>query len=478
MKSIRYAAIFLILMAFLSAACAEQAAILPDPPPPAPADTGSKSVRDSAEGDPVLYCDKTEVYAGETFTLSWNEHDAELVYMYRYFNDGEHEGMGFLDTVKTDYSQRFNAVGKYTYYLAVLESDGQWKYSNFVDVYVTADESEVCAQLAKRGMNNKWNLLFMVYKNVSLSGFSQSFGEAKLDAIRRQKNMIKWMLEKLSDGRMMVGTVDLVEVDEPITSVTNVGYSLPALSYGPGKDVDFNYIFDHKDITLVAVFAPLMGYQGQGDWLGLGGTNITVNGKKIYTVILNDAYPDDAESWTYEGITYPTISSALVHEILHCVETNARANGWSSFEGLHDNEQNGYDDVDGNYRWYKDLMRNTLDNGKYGFARQSFYVTHSSIAEGMAEGFHTDYDGITRYYVSGIPHMIDMSMIDIVIPKNTTQIDAEAFAGISGITVFIPETVQSIGSNAFESGSIIYGRKGSYAESWANLCGFMFVAVD
>ena len=190
-------------------------------------------------------------------------------------------------------------------------------------------------------MNNTWNLLFLVYRNVSIGSYQKSFSDAQISAIRRYVSNIKYTIEGLSEGRMKVGTVDLLIIDEPVTSASGTGWSPPPLVYGQGKDIDFYYILDHKDITLAAVFVPILGLNGGGDWLGLGGTFTQVGGKRLYTIIINEIYTDSS-TWTIDGKSYYTSAAAIVHEMLHAVETNSKDNGWTKFEALHDYEQNGY----------------------------------------------------------------------------------------------------------------------------------------
>ena len=359
----------------------------------------------NSKSAPVLKCDKTVVNIEETFYLSWRE-SVDYCTLWLSVNDGEFESLGYVDSANTGYKQCFSDPGKYTYCLMTLVEGEEWKQSNFVDVQVRADEDTMCRILSSQGKNNSWNLLFMIYRNVQIGGVRKSFTDVQISAVKTQIRNMKTLLENLTDGRMRIGSVDTIVIDEPVTSVSPSGYSLPSLSYGPGKDVDFNYIFDHKDITLVAVYAPLLYLNGDvGDWLGLGGTYLTVNNKRIYNVIINEISTDN-NTWTIDQIQYPTANSATVHEMLHAVETNSKTNGWSDFQPLHDYEQVGYVNTNenGNYPWYHDLTRNTIKTGKEGFLKYSFYVSHKSIPVDMVNGDHVDYDGVTRYYADGIPY--------------------------------------------------------------------------
>lgn len=65
--------------------------------------------------------------------------------------------------------------------------------------------------------------------------------------------------------------------------------------------------------------------------------------------------------------------------------------------------------------------------------------------------------------------------------ENVTAIGGKAFAGCANLeAVYIPESCKSIKSNAYADakGLTLYGRAGSYAQTYAEKRGFTFVAVD
>ena len=163
---------------------------------------------------PVLKCDKTVVNIGETFYLSWSE-SADYCTLWLRANDGEFTCLGFVDTVNTGYKQSFSDPGRYTYCLMTLVEGEEWKQSDFVDVQVRADEETMCKILSSQGKNNRWNLLFMVYRNVQIGGVRKSFTDAQISAVKNQICNMKTLIENLTDGRMRIGTVDTIAIDEP-----------------------------------------------------------------------------------------------------------------------------------------------------------------------------------------------------------------------------------------------------------------------
>ena len=72
-------------------------------------------------------------------------------------------------------------------------------------------------------------------------------------------------------------------------------------------------------------------------------------------------------------------------------------------------------------------------------------------------------------------------LVSIVLPKGLTTIGSQAFMNCTGLTsVTIPESVTSIDSTAFSypKKTTIYGKTGSYAETFANEYGFKFVDIS
>ena len=459
----------LILIVLLLGASGAGAGGRPVPKYPVRPESGAAAV--NAEGDPILYASTEEAGMNETFYLSWYEYDADWVVLYKSYNYGQFESLGFVDSAAAAYAVSESLLGHFDYVIMTLKDGEDWKQSNIVTVNIVADEDATCAFLEQRGLNNTWNILFMVYRTASIGGYNRSFTDAQIASVRRTASELKFTMEGLSDGKMKIGDVDLVVVDEPVTSASGPElYGGPAtLTYGMDGDVDFTYIMSHKDVTLVAVFAPLLGLNDQYGWLGLGGTAIRVGSQDLYTVIINEIY-DSGVHVECGGNEYPEDSLACVHEILHAVETNSSSVGWNGYEALHSGDENGYGN--GTYDWYRVLMTNTLNNGHYGFLRQSYYVRHYPVERSMQSGLHTDYDGVQRYYISGLPHIIDLFL-----PASATSVEAEAFLDTGTGSVLIPESVVFIGDGAFDPGTVIYGKKGSYAETWAGRNGFRFIRI-
>ena len=60
-------------------------------------------------------------------------------------------------------------------------------------------------------------------------------------------------------------------------------------------------------------------------------------------------------------------------------------------------------------------------------------------------------------------------------PADDGPVEAEAFSGIAADAVLVPAGVQSIADDAFDSGIIVIGEPGSYAELYSNRNELIFI---
>ncbi len=225
--------------------------------------------------------------------------------------------------------------------------------------------------------DNHWNVLVLVYRNVDTGDFKRSFTQEQIDEIIQVERKLPDTFRRLSEGRFLIDSINFQVIDDPIRSVSADDGNL---TYGPGKDIDFDKYLNDNDYNEVAVFAPLSGYPGTEGWFGLGGGWYEYQGRIIYEIIGNDAITNsgipDAEVY---GEIYDTRTSLMVHEMLHSVESNARLNGISGFTELHDSQDNHGYKWDYDTQWfacYHDLICDKLKDGAKGFTPEMFYVSH------------------------------------------------------------------------------------------------------
>ena len=69
------------------------------------------------------------------------------------------------------------------------------------------------------------------------------------------------------------------------------------------------------------------------------------------------------------------------------------------------------------------------------------------------------------------------TMPDFVLPANLTVIESGAFKGIRANVIYIPESVEQIAADAFDSGVILAGVAGSAAQDYASENGYEFIAI-
>lgn len=68
----------------------------------------------------------------------------------------------------------------------------------------------------------------------------------------------------------------------------------------------------------------------------------------------------------------------------------------------------------------------------------------------------------------------------LALPSGITIVGSEAFAGVSARTVIVPKSISGIADDAFDLSHVeyIYGYAGTFAEAFADACGFSFVPID
>lgn len=225
--------------------------------------------------------------------------------------------------------------------------------------------------------DNKWNVLVLIYRNVKTVNYQKSFSDADIKELKEVLGKFPDTIQGLSGGRMQIGKLDIQVVDAPVKTVS--GQKWGDLTTGPGNDINFDAYLEGKDYNQIAVFAPLAGAPTTNGWFGLGGGYYRYSGKNIYYCIINDTMHYGSPNAEVGGKRYDARTAVLIHEMLHCVETNSVLRGWSGFQPLHDSEKNGYvyskelEWID----WYADLMQDRIKNGQgKGFRPESFYVPH------------------------------------------------------------------------------------------------------
>ncbi len=413
----------------------------------------------SRTAGPIIYADKTEVGLNEYFTISWDEPDADVVSLFIMRDDDTEFECVYSGACSYSYRTTLEGSLRITFCAMVLYGD-VWEQSNMLDVCIGGSTAGI---LRNRGYDSTWNILVLIFPEVDTGTFKASWDENYVARIKSDINELPHTLNGLSKGKMTVGRMSIHTIDEVLTSVSGAQNDL---TYGEDGDVNFNYLFDHLDVQLVIVYAPLGDISK--NWAGLGGSWIAYNGNKYLNIILNCVY-EKQTTWTNNGQSYRVAVCLPLHEVLHSVETNSRQNGWTGFVGLHDNLTCGYDsDPDYDYiKWYADLMADEIQTGDPGFREESYLVKHKRISEDMRSGVHMDSDGRIRLYSNGLPDLNTLitqyegkwypvqkgELIKyekmLCTPKRLAHIEANAFRGVDVQWVELNASLVSVGNNAF-----------------------------
>ena len=330
--------------------------------------------RGKAKSDLNLYTNRAFLKPEQRFALSWYEEDsgASYIHLWRRRADGDYEYVAGFDKKTMDgygIVPRRIDLGEW-YYCLTADCNGVQRQSNEIKVTVSDSAGET---------NNIWNILFVIYERADVGNFHKTFSEKQISEIYYYADNIKYTMEGITGGRMRIGTVEVVRISEPITSVSgDNGKGFRALTYGPGGDADFSDLLATRDIQCVVVYAPISYLEGTEGWYGLSPFTIENGGTPCRAMIINNV---DLKRtyYTMDGVSYSIQIGIIVHEMLHLVEDNSRANGWSGFESLHSASENGYpnkNNENGDYPWHRDLTRDQLKNGKDGFHKESFYIRH------------------------------------------------------------------------------------------------------
>lgn len=237
--------------------------------------------------------------------------------------------------------------------------------------------------------SNKWNVMVVCLENINASvmqdGKKQQFKGTlnHEDALYLKKltENIYTDVPLLSDGRWGFDAIDLYEVKTPITKLAKAGGGGYCLDFeGKAFSQSLDAIIQSageksgKRYDQIVVFCPLQ--EVAESWLGLGGT--TFHGINICQL----TYQSGSESYTKSKSNFP--ESAIVHEMLHCVNRISNEISQQKTVALHENiaqygsiyEKDDYKGWDAWGAWYSDYMRRETPDHK-GIDPKAFYQKNS-----------------------------------------------------------------------------------------------------
>lgn len=119
--------------------------------------------------------------------------------------------------------------------------------------------------------------------------------------------------------------------------------------------------------------------------------------------------------------------------------------------------------------WFLNWRDSNGGHSEYEKTEGTITVHADQEGEISAEIYVSDYNGF--FYITKDARVYVEPFI-LYLPRNLTAIEEEAFLHTAADHIDIPDSVTSIGSNAFPEGAILIVTPDSYAESWAESNGF------
>lgn len=273
-----------------------------------------------------------------------------------------------------------------------IEGTSDWQLVEFMFKSNNREKVEICFRLGgnqnnctgaawfsdfklEKGTNtvdSEWNIGCFIINtiDVNIEGKQYTFNTNLEDKENIRLNLSRFQDDcyEYSNGKM-TANCDIIEVEEPITTISFSEEHGYYLSYIDVKNAIYNKVkqneYDH-----VFVVCRMENEEGtvsipiNNNWIGLGGMDIYGIGYSQIRINQNS----NKHTYRY-GITNQAPEEVFLHEFLHTLERNLIENNYEIPE-LHDNEKYGYNEeaIDGLMDWYKDYMREEIldeNTGKY-----------------------------------------------------------------------------------------------------------------
>ena len=225
------------------------------------------------------------------------------------------------------------------------------------------------------GSTNEWNFLVLIFKNVdapvTMNGknynYKDSLDDIDVKYLTGVLNNLYTSFESISGGLMKVKKIDIIAIDEKVTSLSKDGmggyYIEPYNDIGETLD---KYISKDEYNQIIAI-SPISGLAIA--WAGVGGMYYGDIGFCEITYKTRSDYPGNFKSFP---------DALFVHETLHCIERKSKEINPEKTPELHNNAEFGYTDGSDEWRsWYTAYMRATLKGDK-GIDPRAYMVYNNS----------------------------------------------------------------------------------------------------
>lgn len=264
-----------------------------------------------------------------------------------------------------------------------------WNGVMGADCMGTAYFSDFRLEKSEVEKTNEWNALVVVFKNIAApvetGGRKYTYKDSLNDNdVKYMGKIIRQMytsIPRLSDERWKISAVDVYGVDTPITNLETYGKKSYCIDYYDStvrKELDAlmesAYQNSGRTYDQIIIISPILGELSE-EWLGLGGSDY------YGTRICQLNYMSGSESYSNNKYAKGYEETAVVHEMLHGIETLTRAADPGNFVKFHANideykgiytDQKVQKGLTGWGAYHSDYMRCATPDGK-GVNKKVFY---------------------------------------------------------------------------------------------------------
>ena len=331
------------------------------------------------------------------------------------------------------------------------ENKGTVYFSNFKLEEITED-------------SNKWNLCVVFFKNIKASivqdgkktTLNSKLSQEDIEYCTGQINQLYSLINRMSEGRMDVKSIDFYECDKAITSLTCAlggAYSLNRKDKVYKETLDTIIAntkknsgkrYDHF-VILSPLTTDIAGKYGVGDIL-------------YQNIHLCEVYINPSENMK-------TVVPTCVHEILHSVEGVSKRMDPNTVElhAINDEYSEYYhawqNGLPGNCTWFSDYMRKATHDGR-GLNEDSFY-SHGKLI--YANGKTVKSSSKTTYKTTDVGTLKISAISDRTYTGKEIMPTVTVKNGKTKLTLNKDYTVSYICNTDIGLASVIIKGKGKYS---------------
>ncbi len=246
--------------------------------------------------------------------------------------------------------------------------------------------SDIHVERGSKDTSTNWHTVCFLINNINANLNGKSY---KYSLTSEDKSLLKTNIARFAEscntlsGGAMTATYEIVEIDEPLTTLSYDDENYYYISPKDIKPLIDEYVknneYDHIFIGI------RMGDTNGGipvnEWIGLGSMRYDNIG------FSNIRMPNDLKNsimykYDIKNDIFP--EEVFIHEFLHSLERNLNEKGYV-FPALHDNEKFGYTSQakSGLKQWYDDYMKCNIDStkGKTGLDEVAYTTKPVQISD-------------------------------------------------------------------------------------------------